>query len=280
MVVPARTPDGKVAFGRGTLRHLTEKIRALPEITAVFLNVERMAPPTKKELEAAWGVQVFDRFTVVLSIFRCNARTKEARLQVALAELPLLRSHLSGTTRLDGRGGGSRYIMGSGESLMQVQRHLLKDKELKIRRPWTDFGTKGISWEGSTDGGSFLWSPWWDTQTAIPTASQTCGEPASSMWTPITCHPHVYKCDRCVYTILMCTGALTPSAITTLSAPPLSCIQALVPWALALWAASVTENSRFFDHTGWRLGAQRPYNAWPPLGQMHVGSTATEVGHV
>ncbi|XP_045327862.1 putative GTP-binding protein 6 isoform X1 [Leopardus geoffroyi] len=185
MVVPARTADGKVAFGRGTLRHLTEKIRALPEITAVFLNVERMAPPTKvrgslralptlraegvgsdgggpgiadavseapftrdtaadaltpslrfqKELEAAWGVQVFDRFTVVLSIFRCNARTKEARLQVALAELPLLRSHLSSSTAcLDGRGGGSRYIMGSGESLVQVQRRLLKDKELKIRK--------------------------------------------------------------------------------------------------------------------------------------------------
>ncbi|XP_053747931.1 putative GTP-binding protein 6 [Panthera pardus] len=134
MVVPARTPDGKVTFGRGTLRHLTEKIRALPEITAVFLNVERMAPPTKKELEATWGVQVFDRFTVVLSIFRCNARMKEARLQVALAELPLLRSHLSSTTRLDGRGGGSRYIMGSGESLVQVQRRLLKDEELKIRK--------------------------------------------------------------------------------------------------------------------------------------------------
>lgn len=34
---------------------------------------------------------MFDRFTVVLHIFRCNARTREARLQVALAELPLLR---------------------------------------------------------------------------------------------------------------------------------------------------------------------------------------------
>uniref|UniRef100_A0A8C9D440 GTP binding protein 6 (putative) n=1 Tax=Panthera leo TaxID=9689 RepID=A0A8C9D440_PANLE len=44
------------------------------------------------------------------------------------------RSHLSSTTRLDGRGGGSRYIMGSGESLVQVQRRLLKDKELKIRK--------------------------------------------------------------------------------------------------------------------------------------------------
>ncbi|XP_040491110.1 putative GTP-binding protein 6 isoform X1 [Ursus maritimus] len=135
MVVPSKAPDGKLIFGKGTLEHLTEKIRGAPEITAVFLNVERLATPTKKELEAAWGVQVFDRFTVVLHIFRCNARTKEARLQVALAELPLLRSHLkSSMARPDGRGGGSRYIMGSGESFMQVQQRLFKEKEMKIRK--------------------------------------------------------------------------------------------------------------------------------------------------
>uniref|UniRef100_A0A4X1TFE8 Putative GTP-binding protein 6 n=1 Tax=Sus scrofa TaxID=9823 RepID=A0A4X1TFE8_PIG len=134
-VVPTKTPDRRLIFGKGTLEHLTEKIRGSREVSAVFLNVERMATPTKKELEATWGVQVFDRFTVVLHIFRCNARTKEARLQVALAELPLLRSHLkSDIGHLDGRGGGSRYIMGSGESSLQVQQRLLKDKEVRIRR--------------------------------------------------------------------------------------------------------------------------------------------------
>ncbi|KAB0372565.1 hypothetical protein FD755_016357 [Muntiacus reevesi] len=90
MVVPTKTPDKKLIFGRGTLEQLTERIGGSPEITAVFLNVERLATPTKKDLEAAWRVPVFDRFTVVLHIFRCNARSKEARLQVALAELPLL----------------------------------------------------------------------------------------------------------------------------------------------------------------------------------------------
>ncbi|XP_057394918.1 putative GTP-binding protein 6 isoform X1 [Balaenoptera acutorostrata] len=135
MVVPTKTPGRKLIFGRGTLEHLTEKIRGSPEITAVFLNVERVAAPTKKELEAAWGVRVFDRFTVVLHIFRCNARTKEARLQVALAELPLLRSHLKNdVAHLGGRGGGSRHIMGSGESFLQVHQRLLKDKEAKIRK--------------------------------------------------------------------------------------------------------------------------------------------------
>ncbi|XP_068389941.1 putative GTP-binding protein 6 isoform X1 [Eschrichtius robustus] len=135
VVVPTKTPGRKLIFGRGTSERLTEKIRGSPEITAVFLNVERMAAPTKKELEAAWGVRVFDRFTVVLHIFRCNARTKEARLQVALAELPLLRSHLKNdVAHLGGRGGGSRHIMGSGESFLQVHQRLLKDKEAKIRK--------------------------------------------------------------------------------------------------------------------------------------------------
>uniref|UniRef100_A0A8C4LKG9 Putative GTP-binding protein 6 n=1 Tax=Equus asinus TaxID=9793 RepID=A0A8C4LKG9_EQUAS len=135
MVVRTRTPDKKLVFGKGNLEQLTERIRGSPEVTAVFLNVERMSAPTQKELEAAWGVPVFDRFTVVLHIFRCNARTREARLQVALAELPVLRSSLRrDVARLDGPGRGSRYIMGSGESFMQVQQRLLKEKEMKLRR--------------------------------------------------------------------------------------------------------------------------------------------------
>ncbi|XP_037680586.1 putative GTP-binding protein 6 [Choloepus didactylus] len=134
VVLPTKVPDSKLVFGRGTFEQLTERIRKSPEITSVFLNVERMAPPTKKELEAAWGVEVFDRFTTVLHIFRCNARTKEARLQLALAEIPLLRSNLRhGIPQLH-RGGGSRYIMGSGESFMQVQQRLLKEKEMKIKK--------------------------------------------------------------------------------------------------------------------------------------------------
>lgn len=134
MVVSTKSPDSKLVFGKGNFQHLTEKIRGSPDITCVFLNVERMAAPTKKELEAAWGVEVFDRFTVVLHIFRCNARTREARLQVALAEIPLHRSNLKRDVAHLHRGAGSRYIMGSGESFMQVQQRLLREKEAKIRK--------------------------------------------------------------------------------------------------------------------------------------------------
>ncbi|XP_057260494.1 putative GTP-binding protein 6 isoform X3 [Pezoporus wallicus] len=109
IVIPTKNPDKKLIFGKGNFQVLTE-------------------------LEDAWGVKVFDRYTVVLHIFRCNARTKEAKLQIALAEIPLLRSNLKNeVSQLDQQRGGSRYIMGSGETFMEIQYRILKEKELKIR---------------------------------------------------------------------------------------------------------------------------------------------------
>ncbi|XP_067889330.1 putative GTP-binding protein 6 isoform X2 [Heterodontus francisci] len=119
----------------GKKQHLTtDKLKGLPRVTAVFMNVERLSALSEKELESAWGVKVLDRYSVVLHIFRCNARTKEAKLQIALAEIPYLRSQLKNdVAHLDQQGGGSRYIMGSGETFMEVQQRLLKERELKIR---------------------------------------------------------------------------------------------------------------------------------------------------
>ncbi|XP_049978167.1 putative GTP-binding protein 6 [Alexandromys fortis] len=135
LVVPTGVPDSKFVFGKGNFQELTEKIKGSVDITCVFLNVERMTALTKKTLQTAWGVHVLDRFTMVLHIFRCNARTKEARLQLALAEIPLLRSTLSScSARPDQQVRGSQYIMGSGESSTELCQWALKEKEAKIRR--------------------------------------------------------------------------------------------------------------------------------------------------
>ncbi|XP_070817608.1 putative GTP-binding protein 6 [Chaetodon trifascialis] len=134
IVLSTKTPEKKRIFGKGNFQSLTEKIRKTAGITAVFVNVERLSPLSERELEEAWGVKVFDRYSVVLHIFRCNARTKEAKLQISLAEIPLLRSRLKNeVAHLDQQGGGSRYIGGSGETLLEVQQRLLKERELKIR---------------------------------------------------------------------------------------------------------------------------------------------------
>uniref|UniRef100_W5MMX2 Putative GTP-binding protein 6 n=1 Tax=Lepisosteus oculatus TaxID=7918 RepID=W5MMX2_LEPOC len=136
IIVSTKTPEKRRIFGKGNFQALTERIRGLPQITAVFVNVERLAPVTERELQEAWGLKVFDRYTVVLHIFRCNARTKEAKLQISLAEIPLLRSQLKNDlANLDQQGGGSRYIMfiHAGETFMEVQQRLLKERELKLR---------------------------------------------------------------------------------------------------------------------------------------------------
>ncbi|XP_053313488.1 putative GTP-binding protein 6 [Spea bombifrons] len=134
LIMSTKSPDSKLIFGKGNFQVLTEIIKGLPQITAVFVNVERLSPLTEKELEEAWRVKVFDRYKVVLNIFRYNARTREAKLQIALAELPLLRSSLKNEmAHLDQQGGGSRYIMGSGETFLEIQQRLLKERETKIK---------------------------------------------------------------------------------------------------------------------------------------------------
>ncbi|KAF7650751.1 hypothetical protein LDENG_00121380 [Lucifuga dentata] len=134
VILSTKTPEKKKIFGKGNFQSLTERIRQTAGITAVFVNVERLSPLSEREFEEAWGVKVFDRYSVVLHIFRCNARTKEAKLQISLAEIPLLRSRLKNEfANLDQQGGGSKYIGGSGETLFEVQQRLLKEREMKIR---------------------------------------------------------------------------------------------------------------------------------------------------
>ncbi|XP_029355730.1 putative GTP-binding protein 6 [Echeneis naucrates] len=134
IILSTKTPGKKRIFGKGSFQSLTEKIKQTAAISAVFVNVERLSPLSERELEEAWGVKVFDRYSVVLHIFRCNARTKEAKLQISLAEIPLLRSRLKNEfANMDQQGGGARYIGGSGETLFEVQQRLLKEREIKIR---------------------------------------------------------------------------------------------------------------------------------------------------
>ncbi|TRY54614.1 hypothetical protein DNTS_001600 [Danionella cerebrum] len=134
LILSTKTPEKRRIFGKGNFQILTEKIRSTPGVTAIFVNVERLSAASEKDLKEAWGVEVLDRYSLVLHIFRCNAKTKEAKLQISMAEIPLLRSRLRNEVEnLDQQGGGSRYIMGSGETHYEMQQRLLKERELKIR---------------------------------------------------------------------------------------------------------------------------------------------------
>ena len=84
----------KLFFGSGKVLELSEQIRTLineNNVTMVFLNTEKLSSRQIGELEAALGCKVFDRYRVVLELFKERASTKEAKLQVQLAEIQYLR---------------------------------------------------------------------------------------------------------------------------------------------------------------------------------------------
>uniref|UniRef100_A0A3P8V7L2 Putative GTP-binding protein 6 n=1 Tax=Cynoglossus semilaevis TaxID=244447 RepID=A0A3P8V7L2_CYNSE len=132
VAVSTKTPEKKRIFGKGNFQLLSEKIRQTSGVTVVLVNVDRLSAASQVRL--LWGVRVLDRYSLVLHIFRTNARTREAKLQISLAEIPLLRSRLKNEfADMDQQGSGARYIGGSGETLWEVQQRLLKEREMKIR---------------------------------------------------------------------------------------------------------------------------------------------------
>ena len=95
-VEPVRKLDGKTFVGKGKTEELTEQFQemrnsASSSFDSVFIDVAKLRPRQHKELEDLWEVKVFDRFGVVLQIFKERAKTAEAKIQVELAEIPYIR---------------------------------------------------------------------------------------------------------------------------------------------------------------------------------------------
>ena len=87
--------DGKTFFGKGKIEELAEEFQVIKDsstpLESVFIDVDRLNTRQHKELEDLWDVKIFDRFGIVLQIFKGRTKTAEAKIQVELAELPYIR---------------------------------------------------------------------------------------------------------------------------------------------------------------------------------------------
>ena len=89
-IEPIHELNPKFFFGTGKLQELKNKVGNLKhtqDITSVFVNTGKLSGKQTSSLEDAFGCTVFDRYRVVLEIFKERARTKEAKMQVRLAGL-------------------------------------------------------------------------------------------------------------------------------------------------------------------------------------------------
>jgi GTP-binding protein HflX len=125
-------PDPDRYFGKGRLEELKAEIAAA-DANLVACDDE-LLPRQERNLEAALGVPVVDRTAVILDIFADHANSAEGKLQVELAQLEYNMARMRGLwTHLERLGGGIG-TRGPGESQIETDRRLARDRISALRR--------------------------------------------------------------------------------------------------------------------------------------------------
>jgi len=137
LVVPIANPRPATLMGQGK----AEELAALVEEKEVGLVVAdcTLSPVQQRNLEKAWKCKVIDRTALILEIFGARARTHEGKLQVELAALEYQKSRLVRSwTHLERQRGGFGFLGGPGESQIEIDRRLIRDRITKIKRELQD----------------------------------------------------------------------------------------------------------------------------------------------
>lgn len=143
-LVPVRRPNPATLLGEGSVKQIHDRVEAA-NVRVVLIN-HALTPVQQRNLEKAWGAKVVDRTGLILEIFGARARTREGRLQVELATLGYQRSRLVRTwTHLERQRGGRGFLAGPGESQLEIDRRLIDDKIIKLKRELEDVErTRGL----------------------------------------------------------------------------------------------------------------------------------------
>ena len=132
MVQRRPQPDPNVYFGKGKLAQLKTAI-AEADANLVACNDE-LLPRQERNLEEATGVPVIDRTAIILDIFADHAHSAEGNLQVELAQLEYNLARMRGLwTHLERLGGGIG-TRGPGESQIETDRRLARDRIAQLKR--------------------------------------------------------------------------------------------------------------------------------------------------
>jgi GTP-binding protein HflX len=120
-------------LGKGQVEEIAELAK---EQGAHLLLVESaLSPIQQKNLEEEAGTKVIDRTGLILEIFGERAATAEGQLQVELAHLEYQAGRLVRSwTHLERQRGGFGFLGGPGETQIEADRRLIRDRMAKIRR--------------------------------------------------------------------------------------------------------------------------------------------------
>ena len=126
-----QSPTPSLYIGKGKAEELASAV-ALAKADLVIFD-EDLSPVQGANLEKALGVRVMDRAELILDIFATRARSREAKLQVELAQLqyllPRLRRMWTHLSRIRGGIG----LRGPGETQLETDRRLIRRRIADLR---------------------------------------------------------------------------------------------------------------------------------------------------
>jgi GTP-binding protein HflX len=125
-------------FGAGTVDRLAGMLRDFLEtgsaVTVAIVDAA-LTPVQQRNLENAWNTKVLDRTGLILEIFGDRARTREGEMQVELAALSYQKSRLVRSwTHLERQRGGFGFFGGPGESQIETDRRLIRNRIARLKR--------------------------------------------------------------------------------------------------------------------------------------------------
>jgi GTP-binding protein HflX len=135
---PAPNPAYFVGSGKAQeLQNLSAEMQA-----DVLIFDNDLSPAQTRNLEKITDIRVIDRTTLILDIFAQRARTKEAKVQVELAQLqyalPRLTRQWTHLSRLGGGAGAGKVggvgTRGPGETQLQIDRQLIRGRIAHLKR--------------------------------------------------------------------------------------------------------------------------------------------------
>lgn len=113
-------PDPSYFVGKGKAEEITELARS-EEVATIVLD-HNLTPGQVTRLERTTGCKVLDRTELILAIFAGQARSREAILQIELAQLRYALPRLSGMWHHFSRLGAGIGTRGPGETQLEIDR--------------------------------------------------------------------------------------------------------------------------------------------------------------
>lgn len=132
-IVPVRNVRPGTLFGSGQI----DRIKTACEMEDADLVIVdgALSAIQQRNLEEKIGRKVIDRTGLILEIFGERAATAEGRLQVELAHLDYQAGRLVRSwTHLERQRGGFGFLGGPGETQIEADRRMIRDRMARLRR--------------------------------------------------------------------------------------------------------------------------------------------------